>query len=60
MTEEERTQAAQRFEQRLRELDSQRLKRKNGSHALEVTIKFCLVLLVLFFALSVVLVYLEK
>lgn len=60
MTEEERKQAAQRFEQRLREIDSLRLKRIKGSYLLERAMKFCLALLVLFFALSAALVYLEK
>ena len=60
MTEEERKQAAQRFEQRLREIDSLRLKRIKGSYLLERAMKFCLALLVLFFALSAALAYLER
>ena len=60
MTEDERKLAAQRLERRLREIDSLRLKRINGSYLLERTMKFCLVLLVLFIALSAALVYLER
>ncbi len=60
MTEEERTQAGRRLERQLQELDARRLDRINGSYSLERTMKYCLVLLVLFFALSAALVYLEK
>lgn len=60
MTEDERKLAAQRLERRLREIDSLRLKRINGSYLLERTMKFCLVLLVLFSALSAAFVYLER
>ncbi|WP_290432753.1 hypothetical protein [uncultured Parasutterella sp.] len=60
MTEEERTQAGRRLERRLQELDARRLDRINGSYSLERTMKFCLVLLVLFIALSAALVYLER
>lgn len=60
MTEEERTQAGRRLERRLQELDARRLDRINCSYSLERTMKYCLVLLVLFFALSAALVYLEK
>jgi hypothetical protein len=60
MTEDERKLAAQRLERRLREIDSLRLKRIKGSYLLERTMKFCLVLLVLFIALSAALVYLER
>lgn len=60
MTEDERKLAAQRLERRLREIDSLRLKRINDSYLLERTMKYCLVLLVLFFALSAALVYLER
>ncbi|WP_251450701.1 hypothetical protein [Parasutterella muris] len=60
MTEEERTQAGRRLERQLQELDARRLDRINGSYSLERTMKFCLVLLVLFIALSAALVYLER
>lgn len=60
MTEDERKLAAQRLERRLREIDSLRLKRINGSYLVERTMKFCLALLVLVFALSAALVYLER
>ncbi|WP_289168690.1 hypothetical protein [uncultured Parasutterella sp.] len=60
MTEEERTQAGRRLERRLQELDARRLDRINSSYSLERAMKFCLVLLVLFFVLSAAFVYLER
>ena len=40
MTEEERIQAAKRFERQMQELDARRLERINGSYSLESGMKF--------------------